>query len=331
MMHVTDRRQAGQLRRRGAGDRLRRRAAGQPVPAVFRRAGPRHGARRLRCRDAFVRHRARCTGTACPSTGSARRCAGSTGIQLRAVPPRSAACLSPRDPKTVDGKLFKQVLPFEGVYDYSYDAVMRSVDDSLQRLGMHRIDVLLIHDVDVWTHGSEAARLERFREVMEGGYHAMLKLRERGRRPRHRRRDQRDPGLRGLCPRRRFRLFPAGWPLHPAGAGSAGHAAAVLRREGHLAADRRPLQYRDPRHRRRRRRLLQLRSGPGRDPGPRRPDRGRLCPPCGAAGQCRPAVPARPPERGDADPGRPFARRDRPEPRHLRGRHPGRLVGRAQA
>ena len=37
-------------------------------------------------------------------------------------------------------------------------ACMRSVEDSLQRLGMDRIDVLLIHDVDVWTHGSEAAR-----------------------------------------------------------------------------------------------------------------------------------------------------------------------------
>ena len=57
---------------------------------------------------------------------------------------------------------------------------MRSVEDSLQRLGMDRIDVLLIHDVDVWTHGSEAARLERFQEVMDGGYHAMLKLREEG-------------------------------------------------------------------------------------------------------------------------------------------------------
>ena len=57
---------------------------------------------------------------------------------------------------------------------------MRSVEDSLQRLGMDRIDVLLIHDVDVWTHGSEAARLQRFAEVMGGGYRAMLKLREEG-------------------------------------------------------------------------------------------------------------------------------------------------------
>jgi D-threo-aldose 1-dehydrogenase len=88
--------------------------------------------------------------------------------------------LRPKDPKQVEGGLFKKILPFEGVYDYGYDGVMRSVEDSLQRLGMHRIDVLLIHDVDVWTHGSEEARLARFREVMEGGYRAMRRLREEG-------------------------------------------------------------------------------------------------------------------------------------------------------
>jgi len=86
--------------------------------------------------------------------------------------------LRPRDPRDLEGGVFKRVLPFEGVYDYSYDGVLRSVDDSLQRLGTHRIDVLLIHDVDVWTHGSEAARVQRFGEVMAGGYRAMLRLRE---------------------------------------------------------------------------------------------------------------------------------------------------------
>ena len=88
--------------------------------------------------------------------------------------------LRPKAAEQLDGGLFKRILPFEGVYDYSYDGVMRSVEDSLQRLGMHRIDVLLIHDVDVWTHGSEAARLQRFGEVMGGGYRAMLELREEG-------------------------------------------------------------------------------------------------------------------------------------------------------
>ncbi len=88
--------------------------------------------------------------------------------------------LRPRDPAGLEGGLFKRILPFEGVYDYSYDGVMRSFEDSLQRLGTWRVDILLIHDVDVWTHGSEEARQQRFREVMEGGYRALLELRETG-------------------------------------------------------------------------------------------------------------------------------------------------------
>ena len=90
--------------------------------------------------------------------------------------------LKPKDPgaKGIDGGVFAAVLPFEPVFDYSYDGVMRSVEDSLQRLGTHRIDVLLIHDVDRWTHGSQEASDRRMKEVLEGGYKAMVKLRESG-------------------------------------------------------------------------------------------------------------------------------------------------------
>lgn len=88
--------------------------------------------------------------------------------------------LQPTPPEAIDSGIFKGVLPFRGVYDYTYDGVMRSVEDSLQRLGMHRIDVLLAHDLDVWTHGSEAARLGHVTEFMHGGYRAMRNLREEG-------------------------------------------------------------------------------------------------------------------------------------------------------
>ena len=88
--------------------------------------------------------------------------------------------LAPRDPATLDSGQFKHSLPFAQIYDYSYDGVMRSVEDSLQRLGMHRIDILLAHDLDVWTHGSEAARQERVAEFMAGGYRALVALREAG-------------------------------------------------------------------------------------------------------------------------------------------------------
>ena len=88
--------------------------------------------------------------------------------------------LRPEDPARIDGGLFKRTLPFAPVYDYSYDGVMRSVEDSLQRLALQRIDILLIHDVDHWTHGDAATVDRYFAEVMEGGYRAMAKLREEG-------------------------------------------------------------------------------------------------------------------------------------------------------
>jgi D-threo-aldose 1-dehydrogenase len=89
--------------------------------------------------------------------------------------------LRPKDPaKGIDGGVFAAVLPFEPVFDYSYDGVMRSVEDSLQRLGTHRIDILLIHDVDRWTHGSQEAADRRMQEVLDGGYKAMVKLRDQG-------------------------------------------------------------------------------------------------------------------------------------------------------
>jgi D-threo-aldose 1-dehydrogenase len=88
--------------------------------------------------------------------------------------------LRPGEPATTGHSQFPGSLPFAAVYDYSYDGVLRSVDDSLQRLGTHRIDILLVHDLDVWTHGSEEARRIRVQEFMAGGYRAMIKLREQG-------------------------------------------------------------------------------------------------------------------------------------------------------
>ena len=59
--------------------------------------------------------------------------------------------LRPLPLNQVDGGIFQHTLPFQPAFDYSYDGVLRSFEDSLQRLGSHRIDILLIHDVDIWT------------------------------------------------------------------------------------------------------------------------------------------------------------------------------------
>ena len=66
------------------------------------------------------------------------------------------------------------------VYDYGYDAVFRSLEFSLERLGVDRVDILYAHDLDVFNHKTQAALDARLGEFMEGGYRALLELREQG-------------------------------------------------------------------------------------------------------------------------------------------------------
>lgn len=70
-------------------------------------------------------------------------------------------------------------LPFAATVDYSYDGAMRSFEQSLLRLGRDRIDILLIHDVDVWTHGADMIE-QRYSEAMNGAYKALAELRAQG-------------------------------------------------------------------------------------------------------------------------------------------------------
>ena len=69
-------------------------------------------------------------------------------------------------------------LPFHVIYDYSYEGIMRSYEDSLQRLGLDRIDILLAHDIGAFQHGAENA--SHFNDLAKSGYKAMSELREQG-------------------------------------------------------------------------------------------------------------------------------------------------------
>ena len=69
-------------------------------------------------------------------------------------------------------------LPFHPIYDYSYDGIMRAYEDSLQRLGVERIDVLLVHDIGRFQHG-EKNHLH-FKDLEMSGYKAMSELRRNG-------------------------------------------------------------------------------------------------------------------------------------------------------
>lgn len=85
----------------------------------------------------------------------------------------------PPDRRTGIGKFFETPSRRE-VYDYSYDGVMRSLDASFERLGVDRIDILYVHDLDIFTHGTKEKSDAMIDAFMRGGYYAMLSLRDQG-------------------------------------------------------------------------------------------------------------------------------------------------------
>lgn len=85
--------------------------------------------------------------------------------------------LAPReDGQTRSDQGFIDALPFDPVFDYSYDAIMRSFEQSLERLGLDRIDVLLMHDIGHLTHGNDE-HSRTFEIAMKEGYLALDSLR----------------------------------------------------------------------------------------------------------------------------------------------------------
>ena len=88
---------------------------------------------------------------------------------------------------------FRSPMPFEPVYDYSYDGVMRSFEASLERLGLERIDLLLLHDIGEATHGPNHPAV--FAEAMDGWLSGLGRTARRRVGAGRRRRRQRVGGL----------------------------------------------------------------------------------------------------------------------------------------
>jgi len=69
-------------------------------------------------------------------------------------------------------------LPFAATLDYSHDGALRSLEQSLLRLGTDRIDIALIHDLDRRNHGDALdAHVET---AIAGAYRALARLRDEG-------------------------------------------------------------------------------------------------------------------------------------------------------
>ena len=78
------------------------------------------------------------------------------------------------------GTEFVDPFPFQRVYDYSYDGIMRSHEDSLQRLGLSSMDILYVHDLGAGTHGVDGNKPYWEQFTTGGGYRALRELRESG-------------------------------------------------------------------------------------------------------------------------------------------------------
>lgn len=89
--------------------------------------------------------------------------------------------LLPCEKDEVNGIFFVETPQVRFVYDYSYDGVMRSYEESLKRLGLDRVDILYVHDVCGLVHGGREGSESRIRELVEtGGWRALSELRDSG-------------------------------------------------------------------------------------------------------------------------------------------------------
>ena len=83
------------------------------------------------------------------------------------------------DRSRLSEEYWQQPLPFTLHFDYSYDGIMRSYEDSLQRLGLGSVELLVIHDLDLLFHPPERMAALQI-ELATSGWRALEELRSSG-------------------------------------------------------------------------------------------------------------------------------------------------------
>jgi D-threo-aldose 1-dehydrogenase len=86
----------------------------------------------------------------------------------------------PPDPDAFDRGFWAGGLEFQLRFDYGYDGVMRSFEDSLHRLGLPRVELLVIHDIDPGYHEDDAGVERCFAQLDGGGVRALEELKAAG-------------------------------------------------------------------------------------------------------------------------------------------------------
>jgi D-threo-aldose 1-dehydrogenase len=87
---------------------------------------------------------------------------------------------APANPAAFDPGPWLGGLPFEVRFDYTYDGVLRAYEDSLQRLGLSRVDLAIVHDLDLGVHAPPARWDALMAQLITGGWRALDELRAGG-------------------------------------------------------------------------------------------------------------------------------------------------------
>ncbi len=86
--------------------------------------------------------------------------------------------LSPDRQAPAEQHGYARTLPFVQRWDFSAAGIERSVEDSLQRLGLPCLDAVFIHDMDALTQGDRAEAV--FRQVLDEALPALARLKAQG-------------------------------------------------------------------------------------------------------------------------------------------------------
>ena len=164
-----------------------------------------------------------------------RRNTPATPMSSRPRSAASSATAAPEDvPKT---RLLRRRPRARFDFDYSYDGVMRSHADSLKRMNVDRIDILLVHDLDIFIHRTAEERGQaRPRAVRQRRLSRPRGAAQRGNREGDRRRPERMAGLRATAELGDFDCFLLAEPLHASGAGGARKSSCRFARSGTSAS-----------------------------------------------------------------------------------------------
>lgn len=119
-----------------------------------------------------------CSGNSCVMTSTGSDAVVSTKVGRLFYNARPGRLLPPLPPKNPLDPGWENGLPFQEVFDYTYDGIMRSFDDSQQRMGRDKFGFLFVHDIGVLTHGE--ANPEHWKNLTSGGFKALTELREAG-------------------------------------------------------------------------------------------------------------------------------------------------------